>query len=66
MYTNLIFPKQHHLTFFRLSFLSEHYGSGILTLLMSATISDSGVTEIPGDLFDAPEGSALIREWSSC
>jgi len=29
---------------------------------MSATTSDGGVTEIPGDLFDAPEGSALIRE----
>lgn len=29
---------------------------------MSATTSDSGVIEIPGDLFDAPEDSALIRE----
>lgn len=25
-------------------------------------INDSSVTEVPGDLFDVPEGSALIRK----
>lgn len=29
---------------------------------MSASTTRSGVTETPGDLFAAPEGSVLIRE----